>query len=246
MTISIIPSLQNCYSVSEQHQDNHYPYCTLQWRRGQLLVKSPGKFKQPYLPVLYNQKSLIECLKHSPVSLVSLDPKLGEDWLKFWATACEQADKPMFLQLSSNQKFHKKGNSVLWWLRRLADWLFALISLLIISPVMLGLFLLMRIYSPGTVFSREWHVGERGRLFRAINFHTQNITPVERWICKYRLQNLPQLLNVLRGDMRFLGSNCWTLEDAVKLSLAGQQQLNAVPEIMSSWQVEAQFNTAGS
>ncbi len=246
MTKSIIPGLQNSYSVIESNQDNRFPYCTLQWRRKQLLVKSPGKIKQPYLSVLYNQRSLVECLKHSPVSLVSLDPKLGEDWLIFWATACEQAHKPIFIQLPSINKLPKQSNLFIWHLRRIFDWIFALVLLLIISPVMLGLILLMWIYSPEPFFSRELHVGERGRLFRAIKFRTQNIELLGRWFCKYRLQNLPQLLNVLRGDMRLIGSYCWTLEDVVKLSLEGQEHLNAVPEIMSSWQVEAQFNTAGS
>jgi lipopolysaccharide/colanic/teichoic acid biosynthesis glycosyltransferase len=240
MTTSIIPSLQNYYTVNEQHQEHHSSYCTLQWRRGQLLVKSQGQVKQPYLPALHNEKSLVECLKHSPVSLVSIDPLLGEAWLRFWAVACEQANKPIFLCIPSENKISRKSSSVLWWLKRLFDWIFALVLLLITSPVIWVLFLLIWIYSPESIFDHEWHVGERGRLFRAMKFRIQDNTPLKLWICKYGLDNLPQLLNVLRGDMRLIGSHCWTLEDAVRLNLAGQRELNELPGITSGWQVSSE------
>lgn len=222
MTISIIPSLQNYYPVSEQNQENHSSYCTLQWRRGQLLVKSLGQVKQPYLPALHNEEYLVECLKHSPINLVSIDPKLGEDWLKFWAVACEKSNKPIFLRIPSNHQLSKQANSVIWWFKRLFDWIFALVLLLIISPVMLGLSLTIRLNSSASIFYYEWHVGERGKLFRAIKFRTQNMTPIEGWIRKYGLDNLPQLLNVLHGDMSLISPHCWTLEDAVNLNLEEQ------------------------
>ncbi|MEH1799814.1 MAG: heterocyst development glycosyltransferase HepC [Nostoc sp.] len=231
MTTSIIPTLQNLYDVTQSHQDNR-GYCTLQWRRGKLLVKPLGRVKQPYLPALDNKRSLVECLQHSPVSLVSIDPKLGEALLKFWADACEAAKKPIFLSISPGNKL---ANQPWRQLQRLIDCIAAFMLLLLVSPVMLGLIVLMQVYSPGSLFCREWHVGERGKLFRAIRFCTttkHNITPLGRWMHKYGLDNLPQLFNVLRGDMSLTGSYCWTLEDAV--------QLNKLPEITASWEVEAQ------
>jgi hypothetical protein len=242
MTISIIPNLQNHYTPSaEPEQDYPSPYCTLLWRRGQLLVKSPGKIKQPYLPSLYNEELLVECLKHSPVRLVSIDPHLGEAWLKFWAQACEQANKPIFLRLPSGNQRLKQGKP----LPRVIDWILTLVLLLLISPVMLGLVLLMQVYSPGSIFSYEWQVGEQGKLFRAFQFRTtegHNITPLGRWMSKYNLHNLPQLLNVLQGD-RSLGRHCWTLADVVGLT---SENSLSVPEIIDSWQVEATFKPAES
>jgi lipopolysaccharide/colanic/teichoic acid biosynthesis glycosyltransferase len=230
MTSSIIPTLQNYYNVAQPHQDNRLPhYTTLQWRRGQLLVNFSEQIKQPYLPFLDNEELLVECLKHSPVSLVRIDPKLGETCLKRWASACEQAHKPIFLRISSGNKLLKQGSQPLNWLLRVIDWITALVLLVLVSPVMLGLVVLMQVYSPGSLFAREWHVGERGKLFKSINFCTtakHNITPLGRWMCKSGLDNLPQLLNVLRGEMSLMGSRCWTLEDAVWLSLEGQKQLS--------------------
>ncbi|MFS0517850.1 heterocyst development glycosyltransferase HepC [Nostoc sp. UIC 10607] len=223
MTTSIIPTLQNLYDVTQEHQDNR---CALQWRRGKLLVKSPGQVKQPYLPSLNSKRSLVECLQHSPVSLVSIDPKLDEALLRFWADACEEADKPMFLSIPASKKLPNQP------LQRLIDWIAAFVLLLLASPVMLVLIVLIQVYSPGSLFCHEWRVGERGKLFRTMRFCTHNITPLGRWMGKYNLDNLPQLFNVLRGDMSLTGSRCWTLEDAV--------QLNKLPEITASWEVEAE------
>ncbi|MEH2313300.1 MAG: heterocyst development glycosyltransferase HepC [Nostoc sp.] len=228
MTTSIIPTLENLYDVTQEHQENR-GYCTLQWRRGKLLVKPPGRVKQPYLPSLDSKRSLVECLQHSPVSLVSIDPKLGEALLRFWADACEEAKKPIFLSISAGNKVPKQP---LRQLQRLIDWIAALVLLLLVSPVMLGLIVLIQVYSPGSLFCREWSVGERGKLFRAMRFCTYNITPLGRWMGKSSLDNLPLLFNVLRGDMSLIGSRCWTLEDAV--------QLNKLPEVTASWEVEAQ------
>ncbi|AFZ26762.1 glycosyl transferase possibly involved in lipopolysaccharide synthesis [Cylindrospermum stagnale PCC 7417] len=245
MTTSIIPSLENNYTVPQHYQDHCSPYCTLQWRRGQLLVKHPRQVKQPYLPLLDREQSLVECLKHSPVNLVSIDPKLGEALLRFWADACEQANKPIFLSIPSGNKLPRKDSRLLRWFQGRIDWIAALVLLLVVSPVMLALILLMRMYSPGLLFSREWHVGERGKLFRAIKFRTtviQDMTPLGHWLCKYGLENLPQLWNVIRGEMSLMGSRSWTLEDAVRLSSERQRALNQLPGITASWEVEEQSN----
>lgn len=272
MTISIIPPLENYYSVSQQDQDRS-SYCTLQWRRGQLLVKPPGQVLQPYLPSLDKEQSLVKCLEHSPVSLVRIDPKLGEYWLKVWASACEQASKPIFLRIPSTEQPFKQGSP--WrWLQRLVESILALVFLLAVSPGMLLLILLMRIYSPGTIFEREWRVGKRGKLFRAIKFRTtavnkkaladkaisdsgplcpytspnnfsveedeQKLTPLGCWMRKYNIDNLPQLFNVLQGEMSLVGPRCWTLQEAVRLSSEKQRELNKLPGITGSWEVETE------
>lgn len=250
MTISIIPPLENYYTVTKQDQDRS-SYCTLQWRRGQLLVKPPGQVLQPYLPSLDKEQSLVKCLEHSPVSLVRIDPKLGEYWLKLWASACEQASKPIFLRIPSAEQ-SKQGSP---WksLQRLFDWIVALVFLLAVSPVILILVLLMRVYSPGKVFEREWRVGKRGKLFRAFKFRTtdngfsqteqeQNVTPLGHWMRKYNIDNLPQLFNVLQGEMSLVGPRCWTLEEAVRLSSEKQREFNKLPGITGSWEVETESN----
>lgn len=276
MTTSIKATLQNSYTVKQQQQDNPSQYCTLQWRRDQLLVMPSIVVKQPYMPPLDKKGLLVECLKRSPVNLVRIDPKLGEARLRFWADACLAANKPIFLRIPSSDKQPKPVGSVLSWLKRLTEWLTALVFLLAVSPIMLGLVLLMRVSSPepGSLFSCQWHIGERGKLFKIFKFRTttltqkasvdaarstmpsaiayqsglcdeedeQNLTTLGLWMRKYGLDNLPQLLNVLRGEMTLTGPRCWTLEDAVRLSPEAQRNLNRLPGIMGSWEVEAESN----
>ncbi|MGB3652906.1 MAG: heterocyst development glycosyltransferase HepC [Rivularia sp. (in: cyanobacteria)] len=254
MTISIVPTLDNSLTVSES---NSSTYCTLQWRRNQLLVKTNGTIKQPYMPLLDNHESLKECLKHSSVELVRIDPNLGEEKVKLWANACMSVSMPIYLRISAAQK-QPKPTTLLWRLKRLSEWAIASVVLLVVSPLMLMLAVLMRIDAQAPLFERSWYVGERGKLFQLIKYRTfcvnqkndrprlntekasSKTTQLARWMRKYGLDNLPQLLNVIRGEMGLFGSRCWTLEDAVKLTPENQKQLNNLPGIMSSWEVEAE------
>ncbi len=190
-------------------------------------MKCSHKVKQPNLPSLNDEKLLVNCLKRSPVNLVSIDGKLGEDLLRFWAEACEQANKPIFLSKPTHCKLPKSGN--LFW--KSINWLLAFVLLLLTSPVMLALVVLMRINSPESLFTYEWCVGEKGKLFRAIKFSSTsqyNFKFLGFWLKKSGLIRLPQLWNVLRGEMSLIGSDCWALEDAVRLSLAGEQGVNTM------------------
>lgn len=265
MTTSIIPTIHNYYRGKQQHQDNPSQYCTLRWRRGQLLVVPPGQVKQPYMASLHKMQLLVECIKHSPVNLVRVDPKLGEARLRLWADASEQAGKPIFLRIPCINKQPKSSNPLSSGFKRLTDWIAALMFLLVISPVIVGLFFLMRVYSQEPIFSCQWHIGERGKLFKVIKFRTttatqktledvayqtslyeredeHEVTPIGRWMRRYGLDNLPQLFNVLKGEMSLTGPRCWSLADAVRLSPEGQRQLNKLPGIIGSWGLEAESN----
>lgn len=239
MTSVIVSTVENYDLVAPQNQIHSSSHYTLQWRRGQLLVKYAHKLTQPYLPSLNDEKFLVNCLKHSPVNLVSIDGKLGEAWLKFWAEACEKAHKPIFLSRPIYRKLPKSSN----WFRKLMDWILAFVLLLLTSPVMLGLVVLMKINSSEPLVTYEWRVGEKGKLFRAIKLCTtsqNNFKLLGFWLNISALNHLSKLWNVLRGDMSLTGDDCWTLEEAVLLSLEEQPQANKSSMITSSWGVQAE------
>jgi hypothetical protein len=233
MTNATIPTVPKIYTPFEQQPDKHLPECTLKWRQGQLLAKQPQQVKQPQVPLLKSEQSLVECLKCSPVKLLRIDPDLGETGLRLWADACEQANKPVFLRIPATQELPRQRSLLRPWLNRLLDWSAAALLLLALSPVMLGLVLLWRVHAPGPIFCREWHIGERGKLFRLLKFRTDAplITLLGRWMGKYSLYELPQLFNVLRGEMSLVGPRPWTLHDAVRISPEKRQQMNALPGI---------------
>lgn len=215
--------------------DHPLAQCRLQWRQGQLLVRSCQDFPLPYLPSLECEQKLVECLKSSPVRLVRLEPMLGEEVLQRWADACEQANKPMFLlQGTAVHKLSKKSSQFASGVLRIIDWILALLLLMALSPIMLTIVGFRLSYSQKTIFSGTWHIGIRGKLFKAIKFHTnQQSNPsvsssLGSWLRKYRLDEIPLLLNVLRGEMSLLGLRPLTLAEAVQLSSNAQPCMNAV------------------
>ncbi len=268
MTSSVIsPNFSDRSPFLEQQWDNCSPRCALKWRQGQLLVNLAENAKNACPESFNDERSLVECLKGSSARLVRIDPNLGEARLKIWANACQETKKPIFLQLPFTQELPMRRNPLSWGLKRLFDWSAAALLLAVLSPLMLALALAIRILTPGPILFCQWRVGKRGKLFRIFKFRTMvvdaeefhhqvmanqtglhkckddsRITPLGRWMRKYSLDELPQLFNVLRGEMSLVGPRPWALYDAVRINKAGQKRLNALPGITGDWQVKARSN----
>jgi sugar transferase (PEP-CTERM system associated) len=107
-------------------------------------------------------------------------------------------------------------------LKRTVDLLLAAAGLLLAAPLMAATALAVRLESPGPVLYRQERVGEGGRTFTLCKFRSMRtdaetgtpiwakdnddrVTRVGRFIRLTRLDELPQLWNVLRGDMSFVG-----------------------------------------
>jgi lipopolysaccharide/colanic/teichoic acid biosynthesis glycosyltransferase len=244
--------------IDREHSANY----TLKWRRKQLFLKLVSESEKACIPQPENQQWLVERLQRSPVHRVSLTPDLAEPELELWANACAEVSKTAYLQLPNTPQLPKKQNKLFWWLKRLVDWFFAFLLLMILGPLMLILSLLVWVQSPGPVFFSQWRVGERGKLFRILKFRTMyvgaerlhhqvmgeqvglhkceddpRITPLGRWMRKFSLDELPQLLNVLRGEMSLVGPRPWALYDAVRIHPSMRHRMNALPGITGIWQV---------
>jgi sugar transferase (PEP-CTERM system associated) len=106
--------------------------------------------------------------------------------------------------------------------KRLIDMVLAAVGLVVAAPVMLLTAIAVRLDSPGPALYRQVRVGENDRLFTLCKFRSMRsdaergkpiwatnkdsrVTRVGRFIRLTRLDELPQLLNVLRGDMSFVG-----------------------------------------
>ncbi|MBR1481120.1 MAG: exopolysaccharide biosynthesis polyprenyl glycosylphosphotransferase [Paludibacteraceae bacterium] len=107
-------------------------------------------------------------------------------------------------------------------MKRLFDVTASLLALVLLSPLLLLLALGVRLSSPGPVIYRQERVGLHGRPFRILKFRTMvedaesgvpqlsqesdpRVTPFGRWMRKYRLDELPQFINILRGEMSIVG-----------------------------------------
>jgi len=106
--------------------------------------------------------------------------------------------------------------------RRLLSFVVAFTALLICLPFLPLIILAVRLSSPGPILFRQTRVGQRGRLFTAYKFRTMcedaeaqgavwatkddpRVTAVGRFMRSTRIDEIPQLWNVLRGDMAFVG-----------------------------------------
>lgn len=114
----------------------------------------------------------------------------------------------------------KKGQLVC---KRIFDFLLSAVLLVVLSPVMLVLAIAIKLDSPGTVMFRQVRVTQYGKEFRIFKFRTmvQNapqlgtqvtvagdsrITRMGHLLRRCRLDELPQLLNILCGEMSFVGT----------------------------------------
>lgn len=106
--------------------------------------------------------------------------------------------------------------------KRLFDWLASGVGLIMLAPVLVTLALWIKLDSPGPVFFRQVRVGLGGKLFRIHKFRTMvtdaeqrglqitvgadaRVTRVGQWLRKYKLDELPQLLDVWLGYMSLVG-----------------------------------------
>ena len=252
---------------SQTQAQSYLPACDLKWRRKNLLIESLSNNAQQSFPALTRKQWIESCLKNSWVKRVCIDKEVGERGVKLWADACHQANKPIFVRIRSNSTLPSCRQTNYWRVKRVFDWLAALAILTLISPLMLLIAMLIKLSTPGPIFYFQWRIGQRGKLFRIYKFRTmivdaekihhelmisQNglhklendprITPIGKWLRKYSLDELPQLFNVLRGEMSLVGPRPWALYDAFRLGNSGQARLNALPGITGAWQVEGRSN----
>ena len=120
--------------------------------------------------------------------------------------------------------------------KRLSDTVLAALGLIILSPLFLLLIILVKLDSRGPVFFRQRRVGIHRKYFEILKFRTmridtpkdtpthllenpeQYITRMGKFLRKTSLDELPQLINILKGDMSIVGPRpaLWNQEDLLK------------------------------
>jgi lipopolysaccharide/colanic/teichoic acid biosynthesis glycosyltransferase len=117
-------------------------------------------------------------------------------------------------------------------MKRITDVILAAFGLIVLSPVMLALAALIKLDSTGPVFYRGMRAGRFGRPFRIFKFRTMvtdaeklggastpeddpRVTRTGRFLRKHKLDELPQILNVIAGEMSLVGPRpqvLWAVE----------------------------------
>ena len=145
------------------------------------------------------------------------------------------------------------------------DRVVALGFIVLLAPVLIGLALAVRLSSPGPVLFRQQRVGRAGVEFTMLKFRSMysdaeqrlcdlyalsdgngvvfkmrddpRMTPLGRWIRRFSLDELPQLFNVLRGDMSLVGPRPPLSEEVALYAADDSRRMLVKPGITGLWQV---------
>ena len=156
-------------------------------------------------------------------------------------------------------------------LKRAADLAGSLVFLTVFSPLFLLLALIIKLEDRGPVFFSQIRVGRFGEKLRMYKFrsmrlnaeaefekllaqnqhaegvtfkmkHDPRITRVGKWLRRFSLDELPQFVNVLKGDMSLVGPRPPTPREVSHYSLADRRRLAVKPGLTCFWQVSGRSN----
>jgi len=152
------------------------------------------------------------------------------------------------------------------WTKRVMDFCGALAGLVLLSPLFLAVAIAIRAGSPGPVFFHQRRGGKHGYPFTMLKFRTMDVdaearreslmdrnemsgpvfkvsddprvTSIGRWLRRTSIDELPQLVNVLRGEMSLVGPRPLPLYEVEKFEdLAHRRRLSVKPGMTCLWQV---------
>jgi exopolysaccharide biosynthesis polyprenyl glycosylphosphotransferase len=151
--------------------------------------------------------------------------------------------------------------------KRLLDLTVSSLALILSAPILGIAAIWIRLDSPGPALYRSWRVGKKGRTFACLKLRTMvsnadalkdslrdrnerdgpcfkieddpRITRLGKFLRKYSVDELPQLWNVLRGEMSLVGPRPHPLDDYEQYDLDHLRRLDVRPGITGFWQVAA-------
>ena len=136
-------------------------------------------------------------------------------------------------------------------IKRVMDFVFATILLVVFSPLMLLTAALIKIDSRGPVFFRQERVGKVGKIFRIFKFRSMvsdndmrdyskkdQYTFVGKIIRRLSIDELPQLFNVIAGEMSLVGPRPWVVEYWTNMNKEERLRASVLPGITGLAQVK--------
>ncbi len=155
-------------------------------------------------------------------------------------------------------------------LKRAADVVGALVGLAVLSPILLSVALLVKLTSSGSILFCQKRVGADEKIFDFYKFRSMyedaerrqeelearneaegalfkisddpRITPIGRFLRRWSIDELPQLINVLKGEMSLVGPRPLPLRDFQRMEEAHKRRLGAIPGMTGYWQISGRSN----
>lgn len=158
------------------------------------------------------------------------------------------------------------GRELKYAFKKIFDLVLASIFLILLSPLMIVMGILIKLTSTGPIFFRQTRVGINGRHFQVLKFrtmvvgaegqreaidhlnvldgpvfkavHDPRLTPIGRFLRRAFIDELPQLFNVLKGNMSLVGPRPPLPSEVAKYQLWHSKRLSMKPGITGLWQVD--------
>lgn len=193
-----------------------------------------------------------------PAVSISVVPRMFE--LTNWSSELEEFDGMPMLHLP-RPRVTRQARAV----KRTMDIIASGLALVLFSPLLIGIACAIRLDSRGPVFFRQARTGRGGRTFRIFKFRTMRkgaeeerdrlaalsevdgpifkiredprVTRVGRFLRKTSLDELPQLLNVIKGDMSLVGPRPFPVSEAAQITGWSVSRTDVRPGITGLWQV---------
>jgi exopolysaccharide biosynthesis polyprenyl glycosylphosphotransferase len=150
--------------------------------------------------------------------------------------------------------------------KKIFDMCGAIVAILITSPIMLVTAIAIKLDSPGPVFFRQKRVGRNGKTFDILKFRSMRagaealrgelecrnkfdgglmfkidddprMTRVGKFIRRFSIDELPQFINVLRGEMSIVGTRPPTVDEVSQYERSQRRRISISPGITGMWQV---------
>jgi exopolysaccharide biosynthesis polyprenyl glycosylphosphotransferase len=189
---------------------------------------------------------------------ISVVPRLFE--MFSWRSTVEELDGMPLLHVASPQHTRLARAA-----KRIMDIVGAAIGLVALSPLLVGIAIAIKLTSPGPVLFRQLRTGREGHPFTILKFrtmyddaearrhemadrnemdgpifkmrHDPRATRIGRLLRRTSLDELPQLVNVLRGDMSLVGPRPFPLDESEKIDGWATTRFRVRPGITGLWQV---------
>jgi exopolysaccharide biosynthesis polyprenyl glycosylphosphotransferase len=236
-------------------------------------------------PVLGSAADLLEVLEKSPVSEVYIAgrPLVHGKEMQQIVHSCEQIGMPFALPVHAMQLERARLLSsssatdgylhyistdtrpMQYAVKRLVDIACSATALVLLSPLLVGVAIAIKLTSPGPILFRQQRVGLHGASFNLLKFRSMvadademkdkllalneqtgpvfkmkrdpRVTAVGRFIRKFSIDELPQLVNILRGDMTIVGPRPAIPREVAQYRLWQRRRLSVRPGLTCYWQV---------
>ncbi len=190
---------------------------------------------------------------------------MASDYQNSATAVLEKDSARTYEMIDSEEVLHSK--KVYWFFRRAQDIFFSALALIVLSPVFLILALMIYIDDPhGSPFFVQERIGRKGKPFKFIKFRSMvvnaeaqlddlqhlnekdgpmfkikndpRITRIGKFIRKTSLDELPQLFNILRGDMSIVGPRPCLPKEYAQFNDYQRQKVYVQPGLTCYWQIQ--------